>query len=352
MPSPLRIALVQDLDGVLASALTGLTAPSRVAEFSTVAGGFAELADFEPDILLHGGPDDAEEIGAVRVLQRALPSCAVVLVATRQRELEHAAIAERIGARLLVAPFVTADLADLIASLRSSPELPPLHAFADLLRGIADEINNPLLAAGGHLQLAECLLDPAGDADALGQLAAARAALARIGGSLGRIAVLSRARSLAHPLRVVDLARLVRRNAKRLRAAGHALKTSSTAGAVRGDEALLDLAVAALLDTALALAGTARVIVRLRLADDTVQLEVRVPREVRVDWRLPESFLPYHVARVLRGTPHGLALFAVQAIAHAHGGAAEASRTKGGDLALVLRLRAATTPAPRRRRRN
>ena len=55
-------------------------------------------------------------------------------------------------------------------------------------------------------------------------------------------------------------------------------------------------------------------------------------------WRLPRTFEPYYFSRVLRGTPQGLSLFLVQAIARSHGGRALARWEPDGSVSLRIEL--------------
>ncbi|MFO1052088.1 MAG: hypothetical protein U1F36_07730 [Planctomycetota bacterium] len=341
MPSPHRIAVVRVPDDALTAALTARAPRGSHRVFRDLADDLQALLAFAPELLFFGGGDDPEDIGALRALRAALPNCTVVLVARRADELQIAPTADRLGALVLTTPFAQAELSALLEASDSSPGRPPLQAFGDLLRGVADEVNNPLMAALGHLQLTECFLDPERDAAALEQLRAAREALDRIAHSLSRITTLGRARSLRHPLPAVDLR-------KSLRQVLRGLPDASTARirirrlqklAVRGDRELLHTALAALCATALDLAAPDREIrLDLRRIDAVVQLRLRLPPDAAESWHLAGSFLPYHIARVLRGTPHGLDLFLVQSIAHAHGGRAVATRRSAGDLELHLEL--------------
>jgi hypothetical protein len=63
------------------------------------------------------------------------------------------------------------------------------------------------------------------------------------------------------------------------------------------------------------------------------------------DWRLPRTFEPYYLNRLLRGSSQGLSLFVVQTAVHAHGGQATARRLPDGSLAVDLLLPLQPLPA-------
>lgn len=345
MPSAPRIALVSDRDGELYRALRASFAGARLEVFEDAARSFEAIRTLAPAILVHGAPEDQEELGVLRVLRAALPGTALVLAAHREHELVAARHAERLGARLLLAPFTQAGLAAAIAAARRGPDLPGPDAHLDLLRGIADEINNPLLAAGGQLQLAECLLEPRRDADALARLRAARAELDRIARSIQRIALLARVRGLRHPLPAFDLVaaldelfaepEFAARAADRfVRAAD--LHAGEAIPPIAADRDSLPSALRLFLEASAALAGRTPAALTLQGTPESVRLVVRIESDAARALAPQDAFEPYHLARVLRGTPHGLALFLVQSVVHAHGGAALAEREPG--LGLVLRL--------------
>ncbi|MBI5850149.1 MAG: HAMP domain-containing histidine kinase [Planctomycetes bacterium] len=351
MDSPPRIALVSDRDGDLYRALRATLAAARVEVFDELAGSFDAVRTMAPALLVHGAPVDAEEIGALRVFRGILGGTAIVLAARRDEELAAARHAERLGATLLVAPFTPAGLSAAIAAARRGPDLPSPDAFLDLLRGISDELNNPLLAAGGHLQLAECLLDPARDVDAISRLSTVKAELARIGATIERIGVLARVRSLRHPLPSIDLHALLveiaaeaeyQRHQELAAALGAALPT------IPADRDTLALALRSFLTAGIALAGHHPLDFAIRAETDAVVLEITIPAPMSAALGPDAVFSPYHVARAMRGTPFGLALFLVQAIVHAHGGEAIAERRFGRrgleqglerELGVILRLR-------------
>lgn len=342
MDSPPRIALVSDRDGDLYRALRGTLAAARIEVFEELAGAFDAVRTLAPAILVHGAPCDAEEIGALRVLRGALRGTAIVLAARRDEELAAARYAERLGATLLVAPFTPAGLSAAIAAARRGPDLPSPDAFLDLLRGISDELNNPLLAAGGHLQLAECLLDPARDVDVINRLRTVKSELARITATIERIGVLARVRSLRHPLPSIDLHALLVQIVTEAEYQGRPeLGAALGVGlpTIPGDLDTLVLALRSFLGAGLALAGQDPLDLAIRAEPDAVVLELTVPALVSAALSPDAVFAPYHVARAMRGTPHGLALFLVQAIVHAHGGEAIAERRGDRGLGVILRLR-------------
>jgi hypothetical protein len=70
-----------------------------------------------------------------------------------------------------------------------------------------------------------------------------------------------------------------------------------------------------------------------------VRLRLRLGGKAFAGFRLPRTFEPYYLNRVLRGSSHGLSLFLVQTVVHAHHGQALARRLPDGAIAIDLLLR-------------
>ena len=66
--------------------------------------------------------------------------------------------------------------------------------------------------------------------------------------------------------------------------------------------------------------------IRLEALEDALSLSLILNGPGLGDWQLPRTFEPYYLNRVLRGSPHGLSLFLVRTVVHAHGGQALAQR--------------------------
>lgn len=197
----------------------------------------------------------------------------------------------------------------------------------DLARGIADEVNNPLLVASGHLQLLEALA-PAGDASLRPAIAAVREGMDRIRAAVDRLRLLSRAAAVPQQRTALDLHGLAAAVAAET-APGMPVLREPDAGPIR---VLLDEQTAR--PTLTALAGLCREFrdsgalvhwIVSRFAG-CARLRLRLTGPAFATWRLPATFEPWFAARALRGTTHGLALPLAQALVLAHGGEALARR--------------------------
>ena len=69
-----------------------------------------------------------------------------------------------------------------------------------------------------------------------------------------------------------------------------------------------------------------------------VRLRLQITGAGLEDWRLPRTFEPYYLNRLLRGSSQGLSLFLVQTAVHGHRGQATARRLPDASLALDLSL--------------
>ena len=348
MPPPARIAIVQDRDDGLPRLVGGVPGRPSVRIFDGVIAAFAEIVAFAPDTLFVDADSlDPEQVGALRSLAGSIDGLRFVLVTEPADEVALAPLAERLSAHLLVRPLDRRRLAAVLSMLGVPPGHPGPDTFLDLAKGVSDELNNPLLFVLGHLQLLETLLDPQRDLEALEQLHAARRGLDRIATTMDRIRTLGRARVLREPADRVDLIPLSTAAWARLPAQARSRIREFVPPAfgplvVRGDERLLAEAIGAFVAVGAELAALAdAAALVIAPTDRGVRLRLELSGLQVGDWQLPRAFEPYHLNRVLRGTPHGLALFLVQTVVHAHGGQAVARRRDDGTVLLDLLLPAA-----------
>ena len=335
--------MVEAGDSPLVTDLQGLSSRPQVRRFQSLFGDVEPIRRFRPVVLiLHGARFGGEEVGALRMFRALLPAAAVVLVGEASSEVELVRLCERFGARLLLVPYSPAELARSMGRALDGNERPSEEVFLDLARGIADEINNPLLFISGHLQLLQQDLDQEGEGARLEQVQAAQQGVHRIGGTVEKMRLLSRAASLDRPGEPVDLGCLLREAVARAeRETGQRLRLSLPRevkqGFVTGHRDLIEAALAELAQVALGFqaAGCSASLVLSRLARGP-RLRLVVLGEGLEDWQLPRTFEPYFLNRILKGTPHGLGLFLVQTVVHAHGGQALARRRGDGALTLDL----------------
>ncbi len=302
-----------------------------------------DLQRFGPDVVFAlPGPDPAEEAGALRLLRSLLPGLALVLVAPADRELALQTLCQRLGARLLLMPYGPGDVAAILEQAVAGSDRPREEVFLDLARGVADEINNPLMYVSGYLQLLQASFDPQRDRDRRDQLAYALEGVRRIQLAVERVRLLARASGGPRRGGPVDLAECVRTTVTEItaqRVLPWTTEPDRASFAVPGDPDLLQPAVAAFCRVAAELQESGcNVHLTLSRLEGTVRLRMQVSGPGTAAWRLPRTFEPYYLNRLLRGTSQGFGLFLAQTVALSHRGQATARRLPDGALALDLWL--------------
>jgi signal transduction histidine kinase len=335
MESSERIAAIGALDERLLAELRALPTRTDARAFRSLADDGGALLRFEPALAIAALPDDAaEDIGALRLLRQLWPALGLVLVGPAAAEAATVGLARRLGAQPLVWPAAPGALAAALEQARHGGDRPRADAFVDLARGVADEINNPLLFVAGHLQLLQACLR-ADDADALAQVEAALAGTARIAASVDRLQGLARAAAGPRQVADIDLADLLRAAlAERPRTPDNARATAPAAPhVVRGDRDHLAAAIGSLLQFGDELtAAEATATLTLAAVPTACRLRLVAHGGLLAHWQLPRSFEPYAPTRALRGQNPGLGLSLVQAVVLGHGGEAQARRLGDGGL--------------------
>lgn len=330
-----RIAAIGALDERLLADLGALPTRPETRRFRSLAADGGELLRFEPTIAVAAlAADAAEEVGALRLLRQLWPALGVVLVGASADEATTAALAARIGAQPLAWPAPAGALAAALEQARHGGDRPRAEAFVDLARGVADEVNNPLLFVAGHLQLLQACLRPE-DADARAQVDAALAGTARIAASVARLQAVAHAAAGPRRSGDVDVAGLLREAvAARPRTAENARAVAPSGPcAVHGDHDQLATAVAALLQFGDDLAASeATAAVTVEALPEACCLRLVAHGGLLAHWQLPRSFEPYAPTRALHGQNPGLGLCIVQAVVLGHGGQAQARRRADGGL--------------------
>jgi two-component system NtrC family sensor kinase len=230
-------------------------------------------------------------------------------------------------------PDAPGQLAAVLEQARLGGNRPRPEVFHDLARGVADEINNPLMFVAGHLQLLRGSLDPNADAGRRDQLDSALAGVQRIQTGVDRLRLVAEA---AHgPARhdPVDLAGLLT-TAVAARSSGREHATLSIADGphlVSGDPEQLRAAVLGLLQFAddLAVLG-AHSRVQLDALPAGRRLRVEASGSELANWQLPHSFEPFYPSRALRSPGLGLGLFLAQTVFLGHRGQATVQRLRDG----------------------
>jgi signal transduction histidine kinase len=338
MDRTMRIAVVGLADSGLASDLASTPTAPYVRAFESLFGDVESLHRLQPDVVFLAAATIApEDIGGLRMLGQMLPHMAIVLVGPVDREIALRSLAERFAARVLLAPWTSSDLVNVLDHARLGSNRPGEEVFLDLARGIADEINNPLLHVQGYLQLLASSLAP-DDRDRGDQLTSARAGVQRIQGTIDRMRLLSRAASGLRRATSVRLSELLAGvAAARSRGLPPPRIDAPAPEPILGDPELLEHGLAALTDLAAEL-GALGCAVEVSLAGlpTACRLDLRLQGAHLVGWLLPRTFEPYYLSRIARGTGHGLSLFLVQTIVHAHRGQATACRENADTLRISL----------------
>lgn len=322
------------------AAVQALPTTRDARTFASLYGDTEALQRWQPDVALVGVTEDgAETSGALRVLRGMLPGLGIVLVGSAALEMALAPVAQRLGAQVLLWPGRPGDLAEVLAQSLADSAQPRAEAFVDLVRGIADEINNPLMYVSGYLQLLRAGLDAERDRDRQAQLQSALSGVQRIQATLARIHLLARAEHGARLEHRIDLVLAVQTAMARL---PDAARTAIELGApgplwIAGEPELLNAA----LDAFVRVAGEFRdlgeaVGIHLDTHGQAARARLRVQSRGLQAWRLPRTFEPYYLNRVFRGTAQGLGLFLAQTVLHAHRGEAIARRLADDVLAIDL----------------
>lgn len=335
MDRPARIAVVGPVDERLVGDLRQLPLRPEVRASRGLIVDSESLLRFQPDVLLIAFDDEpSEEVGALRLLRQLWPGVAVVVVVAPAHEVAIAPLARQLNALLLVYPDTPGQLAAILEQARLGGDRPRADTFVDLARGIADEVNNPLMFVSGYLQLLRTNLQ-APERDRRDQTEAALAGVARIVASVDRLRLLADAANGPSARVDVDLTALLAEPLPQKPAGEAAAEVVVGDGphVVRGDREHLLSMVQSLRQFAdeLAAAG-ATTQLRLDALGDARRLRLVATGKLLATWQLPHSFEPYYPARVLRWQSTGLGLFLAQTVALAHRGQAVAHRLADGGL--------------------
>lgn len=340
MESPVRIAVVGTVDDRVVGDLTALPLRPEVRRWQTVCGDTDALVRFQPAVLVVAlGPDAAEEIGALRLLRRLWPDVGMLLLGTSAREVADGPLAQRLGARLVVDPSAPGRLAEAIEQAFHGSGRPRNDVFVDLARGVADEVNNPLMAVAGQLQLLRGGLDPATESTRRDQVTAALAAVQRIQAAVDRLRLVAQAAGGPRRPKDIDLAGPLGAAlaARGTAPAAMALAIDDGRHVVRGDKEQVEAALTAVANFAVDLT-TAGASCALRL--DTLpggeRLRLTATGPGLLTWALPTTFEPYYPNRALKNPGFGMGLFLAQTVVLGHRGQATARRLPDGSLQIDL----------------
>jgi two-component system sensor histidine kinase CreC len=277
-----------------------------------------------------------------RTLRAVLPRLKLVVAAPLERELALQPLCARHHTQWLPLPCTDGMLAAVLERALLDSNRPLEGMFLDLAHGVADAVNSPLQSVTGHLQLLQLQLDATTDGARRQLVGNVLAYAQRIQAIVDEVHLAARAAEGVRVQAPVDL-RACLDAALASQPAQHALPVTAEpdgeAFFVPGDAALLQPAIAGLVRLAheiQAVHGPARIsLSRFRTA---VRLRLLVDPPGLPQWRLPRTFEPYYLNRLLRGSAQGLTLFVCQAVTHGHGGQALARRMPDDSLAIDLLL--------------
>lgn len=336
MDAPVRIAVVGPVDDRLVGELRQLPLRPVVRLWSSLCDDTEAVAQFQPRLLLVAMPGEAsEELGALRVLQKLWPATGVVLVAEAARETELAPLAARLGARLLVHPDGPGALSAALEQAFHGSTRPRTEAVLDLARGVADEVNNPLMALVGQLQLLRGNLDPTTARGLRDQVMLALAEARRVQHAVDRLRVATTAAAGPRRPSSTELRGLIAAAVQRAATADPApvVQVADGLPPVPGDPDQLATAVAAIVGCAFDLARSgAASRLEVEALPHGVRLRIVAAGPGLATWALPSTFEPYYPSRALRGRAPGLGLFVAEAVVLGHRGQATARRLPDGAL--------------------
>lgn len=335
MERTLRIAAVGALPDPMVGQLRDLPLRPDVRAFHSLVGDSEAIARQQPDLIVIAfDADAAEEIGALRLLRRLWPDVGAIVVADPANELQWTPVATRLRAQLVVRGDRPGELAAAVEQALLGSDRPRAAVFVDLAHGLADEINNPLQSAAGHLQLLRAGLEAVQDRDRRDQITAAQQGLGRVLAVVDRLRLLATAADGPRRREAVDLVVLLHEQLQASpQLASLAVRLPTSPQIVLGDREQLVAAIAAVLRTAEALATAgANAELRLEALPGAVALRLVAMGRALQSWQLPHSFEPYYPARVLRGHGQGLGLFLAQTVVLGHGGQARGQRLGDGSL--------------------
>ena len=337
MERAVRIAVVGPVDDRLPGDLRGLPLHPEVRVAASLCADSEVLSRFQPDVLVIAfEPGAGEEVGALRLLRNLWPALAVVLVCRAEDEIANTPLAARLHAHLAIYPSSPGELAAAIEQARQNSDRPRAAVFVDLARGIADEINNPLMFVSGHLQLLRATFDTASDRDRRDQIAAAQHGLQAIASSVDRLRQLSQAANGPRRRETIDLGALVSAAVAAREHKEPPLATIAPAPdthLVQGDPEQLQAAITAVVQFAddLARLGAESQLV-LEALPGGHRLRLDAAGQSLALWQLPHTFEPYYPMRALRGHGYGLGLFLAQTVVLGHRGQATVRRQQDGSL--------------------
>jgi hypothetical protein len=344
-----RVVLIGPDAARLLALLEGSSAAPELHILADLYGSIGALVRLQPDaVWIDIEPLAEEDLGALRLVRSLLPATRMVLTAPAAQAERADRLARVLGADVVRRPF-RAD--QVLATLLNQPDGGGAEdTTALVIRGLSDEIGNPLLFAAGYLQLLILAIDRRTQPELLEKIELVRGGMERIDRSLVRLRKLTepqrpvlrqveiRALALAafDRVRPRALSRGVRLPAgDRVELASLQIDAERTATSL---ELVLGWAVElATPDTQIEVAGRNEgppAGYRLQLSCETARA---------AELPLARGFEPYAFAAQLRGTEVGLNLALARVLLGAQG--ATARLTAAGDTTVRIEICWPSRPA-------
>jgi len=272
-----------------------------------------ELYDAIPSLIetpptslwLDAGPLSREDLGTLRVLRQLLRGARIVLVFGADRGPSSLLdTATALGVGVLRAPIQTRKVIPLLETVSEGK---PPEAVRELVSGLADQLNNPLAALAGRLQLMKLLLPADADPDLRDNLGLATESAERLKRSLAKLTMLAgqrRPHLQSWPL--LSFAQELKAGLDRID-----LRPGSVESDIQGDGELLRFALGCVAQVSLDLVG----------ADSSVAIEIQPRRflfhftdAMPLPCRAEDLFAPYRLLSLLRDPDLGLDLSVARAL--------------------------------------
>lgn len=253
-----------------------------------------------------------EDLGAIRLARRAWPHSRITLVSTDQNT-PLLDVALSLGCHVLRRPLRLREVSAIIGASRPAPDdTVPAH----LLAGLSDQLNNPLAALAGHLQLLQLSIESGQHDDLLDHLSLAVGCADRIQAALVKLSLLAgQSRPIITEFSINTLVADLEKDF------GAGMMTfDGPLVAAFGDDEMTTRALAAILRVAADLGGPDPVQVRCTSGEHNVRIECRLGTPLPLPCPAEEVLQPFRLHRVLRDPDLGLDAAVAAALAQAQNG--------------------------------
>ncbi len=341
-----RIVLIAKENAqALLALLNGLAEKPEIQEAPDVLSLLTEFSTLPCDVLfLDADLLEESELGLIARFLKDRNQCRL-LVAFSSKGAEIARKLRNLGAWPLWKPYLLAELHENLSSLLSSTKtfekVSAEVLYANLSRGLSDELNNSLAAVSGYLQLLELDLQKKDDEEMGEKLSAVREGVERIADTVDRLRFVSGQKKLRKlPL---DFAELFQQILKKMNPQTERprfqIETEIANWSMVGDSEQLSLALESVLSFAVSLLNKKELVHIYKenqspAKKSALTIHFHCP-QFKAEW-LAQLFEPY--ALDTHQIPVGLNLAFARGIVRAHGGEIFASIPSAGYLQIHLSL--------------